>query len=103
VSGYGAKPKVLAATYCRKSSHEGLEQAFSSIDAQGEACAAFIASQRHEGWIAVADRYHDGGISGGTLERPALQRLIQDIEAGKINAVVVYKKSIDSQDHCPIL
>ncbi len=64
---------------------------FNSLDAQREACEAFIASQRAEGWVLVHDRYDDGGISGGTLERPALKRLIADIEAGLIDVVVVYK------------
>ena len=84
------KPKRCA-IYTRKSSEEGLEQEFNSLDAQREACEAFIASQKHEGWIALPDRYDDGGISGGTLERPALQRLIREIEAGMIDVVVVYK------------
>jgi site-specific DNA recombinase len=79
------------AIYTRKSSDEGLEQEFNSLDAQREACEAFTASQRAEGWVALRDRYDDGGYSGGTLERPALQRLIADIEAGLIDVVVVYK------------
>ena len=83
--------KVRCAVYCRKSSEEGLDQTFNSLDAQREACLAYTESQRHEGWIAVDDRYDDGGFSGGTLERPALQRLIRDIEAGKIGTVVCYK------------
>jgi site-specific DNA recombinase len=85
------KRKVRCAIYTRKSSEEGLELAFNSLDAQREACAAYIDSQRHEGWLAADDRYDDGGCSGGTLERPALQRLIRDIEAGKIDTVVCYK------------
>jgi site-specific DNA recombinase len=91
MSRAGAKPKVRCAIYCRKSSEEGLEQSFNSLDAQREACAAYIDSQRHEGWLALDDRYDDGGYSGGTLERPALQRLIRDIEAGGVDTVVVYK------------
>ena len=87
----GVKPKVRCAIYTRKLSEEGLEQAFNSLDAQREACAAYIDSQRHEGWLALDDRYDDGGYSGGTLERPALQRLIRDIEAGRIDTVVCYK------------
>ena len=87
----GAKPKVRCAIYTRKSSEEGLEQDFNSLDAQREACAAYIDSQRHEGWLALDDRYDDGGYSGGTLERPALQRLIRDIEAGRVDTVVCYK------------
>lgn len=84
-------PKVRCAIYTRKSSEEGLDMEFNSLDAQREACAAYILSQKPEGWVAVADRYDDGGISGGTLERPALKRLIADIEFGKIDVVVVYK------------
>jgi site-specific DNA recombinase len=83
--------KVRCAVYTRKSSEEGLELAFNSLDAQREACAAYIDSQRHEGWLALDDCYHDGGYSGGTLERPALQRLIRDIEAGRVDTVVCYK------------
>jgi site-specific DNA recombinase len=85
------KRKVRCAIYCRKSSEEGLEQSFNSLDAQREACAAYIDSQRHEDWLALDDRYDDGGYSGGTLERPALQRLIRDIEAGTVDTVVCYK------------
>jgi site-specific DNA recombinase len=91
VSRLAAKPKVRCAVYTRKSSEEGLELAFNSLDAQREACAAYIDSQRHEGWLALDDRYDDGGYSGGTLERPALQRLIQDIGAGRVDTVVCYK------------
>jgi site-specific DNA recombinase len=83
--------KIRCAIYCRKSSEEGLSQAFNSLDAQREACLAYIESQRREGWIAVDDHFDDGGFSGGTLERPALQRLLRDIEAGKIDTVVCYK------------
>jgi DNA invertase Pin-like site-specific DNA recombinase len=83
--------KLRCAVYTRKSSEEGLEMEFNSLDAQREACEAFIASQRAEGWTLVRDRYDDGGISGGTLERPALKRLLADIEAGLIDVVVVYK------------
>ena len=85
------KRKVRCAVYTRKSGEEGLELAFNSLDAQREACAAYIESQRHEGWLALGDRYDDGGYSGGTLERPALQRLIRDIEAGRVDTVVCYK------------
>jgi DNA invertase Pin-like site-specific DNA recombinase len=85
MSRHEAKPKVRCAIYSRKSSEEGLEQSFNSLDAQREACTAYIDSQRHESWLALDDRYDDGGYSGGTLERPALQRLIRDIEAGKID------------------
>ena len=85
------KIKRRCAVYTRKSSEEGLEQEFNSLDAQREACEAYIASQRSEGWVLVRDRYDDGGISGGTLERPGLQRLIADIEDGLVDVVVVYK------------
>ena len=84
-------PVRHCAIYTRKSSEEGLEQEFNSLDAQREACAAYINSQRHEGWNEIKTRYDDGGVSGGTLERPALARLMQDIEAGQVHIVVVYK------------
>lgn len=77
--------------YTRKSSEEGLEQEFNSLAAQREACEAYIVSQRSEGWTVLADNYDDGGISGGTLERPALQRLLADVDAGRSDIVVVYK------------
>jgi site-specific DNA recombinase len=83
--------KLRCAVYTRKSSEEGLDMEFNSLDAQREACEAYIVSQRAEGWLLVRDRYDDGGISGGTLERPALKRLLADIEAGKIDIVLVYK------------
>lgn len=83
--------KLRCAVYTRKSSEEGLEQEFNSLHAQREACEAYIASQRSEGWVLVRDEYDDGGISGGTLERPALQRLLTDIEDGLVDVVVVYK------------
>ncbi|WP_116653543.1 recombinase family protein [Pelagibacterium sediminicola] len=83
--------KLRCAIYTRKSSEQGLDQEFNSLDAQREACESYIASQRSEGWVLVRDRYDDGGLSGGTLERPALQRLIADIEDGLIDVVVVYK------------
>ncbi len=79
------------AIYTRKSSEEGLEQAFNSLDAQRDACEAYIRSQRHEGWVSLPARYDDGGLSGGTLERPALQQLLADIRAGKVDLIVVYK------------
>ena len=85
------KPRIRCAIYTRKSSEEGLDQAFNSLDAQHEACAAYVASQKHEGWTLLRDRYDDGGISGGTLERPAVQRLLADIDAGKVDRVIVYK------------
>ena len=86
-----AKTTVRCAIYTRKSSDEGLDQEFNSLDAQYEACSAYIASQKHEGWKQLPDRFDDGGISGGTLERPALQRLMAEIDAGRIDMVVVYK------------
>lgn len=85
------KPLLHCAIYTRKSSDEGLEQAFNSLDAQYEACTAYVASQRHEGWQLVPDRFDDGGLSGATLDRPALQRLFTEIDAGRIGMVVVYK------------
>jgi DNA invertase Pin-like site-specific DNA recombinase len=83
--------KRRCAVYTRKSTDEGLEKEFNSLDAQREACEAYIASQRSEGWVLVHDRYDDGGVSGGTLERPALKRLLADIKAGLVDVVVVYK------------
>jgi DNA invertase Pin-like site-specific DNA recombinase len=85
------KRKLRCAVYTRKSSEEGLEQEFNSLDAQREACEAYVASQRAEGWLLLGDRYDDGGFSGGTLERPGLKRLIADIEAHRVDIVVVYK------------
>ena len=83
--------KQRCAIYTRKSSEEGLEQEFNSLHAQREACEAFVASQHSEGWVLVRDQYDDGGLSGGTLERPGLQRLMEDIEDGLVDVVVVYK------------
>ena len=83
--------KLRCAVYTRKSTEEGLDMEFNSLDAQREACSAYIASQRSEGWVELADQYDDGGFSGGTLERPALRRLMADIEAGRVDVVVVYK------------
>ena len=83
--------KLRCAVYTRKSSEEGLEQEFNSLHAQREACEAYIASQRSEGWVLVRDQYDDGGISGGTLDRPGLQRLMEGIEDGLVDVVVVYK------------
>jgi len=85
------KPIMRCAIYTRKSSEEGLEQSFNSLDAQRESSEAFILSQRQEGWRVVPTRYDDGGYSGGTMERPALQRLLEDVEANKVNVIVVYK------------
>jgi len=84
-------PKIRCAVYTRKSHEEGLEQKFNSLDAQRESAEAYIAAQRHEGWMLYPDRYDDGGFSGGNVERPALKRLMADIEGGKIDVVVVYK------------
>ncbi len=83
--------KLRCAVYTRKSSEEGLDMEFNSLDAQREACEAYIASQRAEGWVLVRDHYDDGGVSGGTLERPALKRLVADIQEGLVDVVVVYK------------
>ena len=85
------RKRLRCAIYTRKSSEEGLEQSFNSLDAQREACAAYVESQRHEGWKALATRYDDGGYSGSSMERPALKALLADIDAGKVNVVVVYK------------
>jgi DNA invertase Pin-like site-specific DNA recombinase len=85
------KPILRCAIYTRKSSEEGLDQDFNSLHAQREACAAYIASQKHEGWQAVKTHYDDGGFSGGNMERPALKQMLEDIEAGKVNVVIVYK------------
>src|ERR1700721_458062 len=82
---------IRCAIYTRKSSEEGLEQSFNSLDAQREACQAYVQSQRQEGWRALETHYDDGGYSGGTMERPALKQLLADIEARKIDVVVVYK------------
>src|SRR6201995_1996162 len=85
------KERVRCAVYTRKSSEEGLEQEFNSLQAQREACEAFIASQRHEGWVCLRAAYDDGGFSGATMERPALQRLLADIAAGRADTISVYK------------
>jgi site-specific DNA recombinase len=90
----GAQPtirKLRCAVYTRKSSEEGLDMDFNSLDAQRESCEAYIASQRAEGWVLVPDRYDDGGVSGGTLERPALKRLLAEVKVRKIDVIVVYK------------
>src|SRR5260370_4902530 len=83
--------KLGCAVYTRKSTEEGLEMEFNSLDAQRESCEAYVASQRAEGWLLVPDRYDDGGFSGGTLERPALKRLLAEIEAARVDVVGVYK------------
>jgi len=83
--------RIRCAIYTRKSSEEGLDQEFNSLDAQRESAEAYIASQKAEGWVCLADRYDDGGFSGGSMERPALERLLRDVDAGNIDCVVVYK------------
>ena len=82
---------IRCAIYTRKSTAEGLDQAFNSLDAQREACESYIASQRHEGWKALPKKYDDGGFSGGNVQRPALQELLKDIADGKVDSVIVYK------------
>ena len=82
---------VRCAIYTRKSSEEGLEQEFNSLQAQREDCEAFINSQRHEGWVCLPQGYDDGGFSGATMDRPALQQLLADIKAGRVDTIVVYK------------
>ena len=90
-SGARQRGRVRCAIYTRKSSEEGLEQQFNSLQAQREACEAFISSQLHEGWVCLRAVYDDGGFSGATMERPALQRLLADIAAGRVDTIVVYK------------
>jgi site-specific DNA recombinase len=85
------KAIVRCAIYTRKSSEEGLDMSFNSLDAQREACEAFVLSQKHEGWRILPTRYDDGGYSGGSIDRPALKRLLEDVEGGKIETIVVYK------------
>ena len=79
------------AVYTRKSTEHNLDLAFNSLDAQREACEAYVKSQAHEGWTLLADRYDDGGLSGASLQRPALQQLLSDIRAGLVDIIVVYK------------
>jgi site-specific DNA recombinase len=83
--------KIRCAVYTRKSSEDGLEQEFNSLDAQREACAAYVANQKQEGWTLIADAYDDGGLSGGSLERPALKQLLDDIRDGHVDQIIVYK------------
>jgi hypothetical protein len=90
-SGTRRSARVRCAVYTRKSSEEGLDQEFNSLQAQREACEAFISSQRHEGWVCLPACYDDGGFSGATMDRPALQRLLTDITARRVDIVVVYK------------
>ena len=87
----GDTGRKRCAIYTRKSSEEGIEQEFNSLAAQREACEAYIRSQQHEGWRLARNRYDDGGFSGGNLERPALQHLIADNRAGRVDIVIVYK------------
>src|SRR6516165_10379253 len=89
--GSGRAKRQRCAVYTRKSSEEGLEQEFNSLHAQREACEAFVKSQAGEGWKLIRTAYDDGGVSGGTMERPALQRLLTNIREGLIDVVVVYK------------
>ncbi|MFO0083491.1 MAG: recombinase family protein [Phycisphaerales bacterium] len=84
-------PRVRCAIYTRKSSDEGLDQEFNSLDAQRESGEAYIASQKNEGWVCLPTKYDDGGFTGGNMERPALRRLMNDIAAGVVDCVVVYK------------
>ena len=86
-----ATPTTRCAIYTRKSSEEGLQQEFNSLDAQREAAEAYIASQKAEGWVCLPDRYDDGGFTGGNMDRPGLKRLLADIDAGNVDCVVVYK------------
>jgi len=83
--------KIRCAIYTRKSSEDGLEQEFNSLHAQREACAAYVASQKHEGWVLLPDHYDDGGLSGGSLERPALRQLLYDVASGRVDQIIVYK------------
>ena len=83
--------KRRCAVYTRKSTEEGLDREFNTLDAQRDACEAFVASQRAEGWVLVPERYDDGGFTGGNLDRPALQRLLRDIERGEVDIIVCYK------------
>ncbi|HEX03986.1 MAG TPA: recombinase family protein, partial [Bacteroidetes bacterium] len=85
------KPIVRCAIYTRKSTEEGLEKEFNTLDAQRESGEAYIASQKNEGWICLPDRYDDGGFTGGNIDRPALQRLLEDVKAGKVGCIVTYK------------
>ena len=82
---------MRCAVYTRKSTEDGLDQAFNSLDAQREACSAYVLSQRHEGWTLLPDAYDDGGFSGGNMERPGLQRLLGDVKAGRVDVIVIYK------------
>ena len=86
-----ARTRLRCAIYTRKSTEEGLNQPFNSLEAQRESGEAYVLSQRHAGWTLIAERYDDGGYTGGNLERPALQRLLVDVQAGHVDCVIVYK------------
>ncbi len=92
--------KKRCAIYCRKSEEEGLEQEFNSLDAQREAGEAYIASQKANGWVCLPEKYEDGGFCGGNTNRPALQKLLQDCEAGLVDIIVVYKIDRLSRSIC---
>ena len=85
------KTKIYCAIYTRKSTSEGLDSDFTSLDNQREAAISYINSQKSEGWVALPDKYDDGGFTGGNTDRPGLQKLITDIKDGKVNCIVVYK------------
>ena len=89
--GSSSATQIRCAIYTRKSSEEGLDQNFNSLDAQREACEAYIASQAHEGWQLLPEHFDDGGFSGGNVQRPALSRLLEHISSNKIDVVLVYK------------
>jgi site-specific DNA recombinase len=90
-NGAASRTVMRCAIYTRKSTDEGLDQAFNTLDAQREASEAFINSQRHEGWLVLPQKYDDGGYTGANMDRPALKRLLSDVESGIANCVVVYK------------
>jgi len=101
----GDRRHIRCAIYTRKSSEEGLEQEFNSLDAQREACEAYIQSQRHAGWTALPNMYDDGGLSGGTMERPALQRLLEDearLLGAKSKLMVSGQKKVAPRDAAPL-
>ena len=91
ISQTATRTTTRCAIYTRKSTEEGLDQEFNSLDAQREACAAYVLSQRHEGWTLLPDTYDDGGYSGGTMDRPGLRQLLAEVEAGRVDVIVVYK------------
>ena len=86
-----AERRLICAIYTRKSTEEGLDQNFNSLDAQRDACENFIASQKSEGWMMARERYDDGGYSGGNMERPGLKKLLDDVRSGMVDIIVVYK------------